>query len=113
MTVWNQRDVLARLHAVVVAVPPWDFAGSQSATVAAIASAARDMATAHEVVRLVLLGAVAPAPHPTFGDDGHRDDRRTAALEALAWGERWAAWRSTSNWYAGQRCRFGEEPWGT
>lgn len=106
---WSDKAVLRRLRNIASEVPGAGF-GTQSATISGVASFAVDAAAWMTLNRAVLDGVLAPKPHPMFGDDGYQDACREKALEALAWGEAWIAWRNADQW--GRRtCEFGAKPW--
>ena len=103
---WSSSAILRRLGYLVETVPKW-ASGSQSTTIGGMASYARDAAILQRITRDVLRGVNARRPDPEFGDDGVREDARQTANEAMAWGERWLAWRIKDNWNIA-RCDFGD-----
>jgi hypothetical protein len=104
VTVWNQREVVGRLRGIVSAVPLASTrVGVSSSTVAVLATVVHDLGVMQEIAQHVLTALSAPAPHPTWGDDGHRAFARERAVWALAWGERWVAVRRAEGWERGRR----------
>ena len=105
-------EAAKRLRSIGQTIPGGNIGGgSQSATVAGIASYARDVDIYKMISIKVLNALAAPNPHPTFGDDGYQSEMREDAIEALIWGESWIQWRVKHGWTSADRTRFGDTPW--
>jgi hypothetical protein len=98
---WNNIAVLRRLHSVVAAVPAPEIGGStKSSAIGGFVGFSEDMLVVQKLTDRVLVAVCCPAPDRDIGDDGYRDDRRTEALLALEWAEKWVAWRNAATWRA-------------
>lgn len=111
MIVWNQKAVMRRLRAVARAIPGTNLGGStRSVAITGLAAYAIDAGIGLKLTDTVLSALLCRAPHPEF-DDGHREEMRERALEALDWAEKWQAWRNRNDWDSSARVMWlGELP---
>ena len=95
---WSSNSVMQRMLTLMGKLPADTGLDSRSVTVSALSVRARCLAVYRALADRVSRAVQCPAPHPEFGDDGHRDSIREWALQDLYATERWVDFHHKNGW---------------
>lgn len=95
---WSSSNVMLRTLALSEKLPKEVGLDSRSVTISALSMRAQCLAVYRALAGRVSRAIQCPAPHPEFGDDGHRDSAREWALQDLDAAERWVDFHHQNGW---------------